>query len=130
LQRINRRTPVEQMPHVWRMAWCQDYPDQQNWLYDAFHTNAPGSYSRVRPTHFEEVTAQAAATTDPAQPASLAPEAERELLADETPAAPVYSSAVTVAVQPWLTRQFQITGGQNFDEWRLDWNAKRKALGK
>ena len=130
LQRINRRTPVDQMPHAWRMAWCQDFPDEHNWLYDAFYVNAPGSYSRSRPGRFDELVAQAAGETDAAKRADLYKEAERRLLVDEARVVPLFASAVPWAKQPWLTRQFAVFGGQNFDEWKLDWDAKRKALGK
>lgn len=130
LQRINRRTPVEQMPHAWRMAWCQDYPDQHNWLYDAFYVNAPGSYSRGRPGRFDELVAQAASEQEPGRRVELYTEAERLLLVDEARVAPLYTGATVWASQPWLTRQYPIHAGQDFDQWRLDWEAKRKALGK
>lgn len=130
LQRINRRTPVDQMPHAWRMAWCQDYPDQHNWLYDAFYINAPGSYSRSRPGRFDEIVAQAAGEADANRRVELYREAERVLLLEEARVTPLYTGAATWASQPWLTRQLMLYGGQNFDEWKLDWDAKRKALGK
>ena len=130
LQRVNRRTPVDQMPHLWRMAWCQDYADQHNWLADAFTVNGRASVSRTRPTRFEEVTTQADATADSGRRAELYREAEKTLLVDEARVIPLYYGALNVATQPWLKRQFPLNGGQNFDQWTLDWEAKRKALGK
>ncbi|MCW5850734.1 MAG: peptide ABC transporter substrate-binding protein [Anaerolineae bacterium] len=130
LQRINRRTPVDQMPHAWRMAWCEDFPDEHNWLYDAFYVNAPGGYSRGRPGRFDELVAQAAGEPDAAKRADLYREAERVLMVDEARVAPLFASAAPWVKQPWLSRQFTVFGGQNFDEWKLDWEAKRKALGK
>ncbi len=130
LQRINRRTPVDQMPHAWRMAWCEDFPDEHNWLYDAFYVNAPGSYSRARPGRFDELVAQAARETDAGKRADLYRQAEQALLVDEARVAPLFATAAPWVRQPWLTRQYMIFGGQNFDEWKLDWEAKRKALGK
>jgi len=130
LERINRRTPVDQMPHAWRMAWCQDFPDQHDWLYGAFNVAASGSLNRSRPGRFDQLTAQAAAEGDPTQRAALYRDAERILLSDNPLIAPLFSSADLVASQPWLTRQFPVSPAQSFDEWRLDWDAKRKALGK
>ena len=130
LQRINRRTPVDQMPHTWRMAWCEDFPDEHNWLYDAFYVNAPGGYSRGRPGRFDELVAQAAGEPDAAKRADLYRQAEQALLVDEVRVAPLFATAAPWVKQPWLTRQYMVFGGQNFDEWKLDWEAKRKALGK
>ncbi len=130
LERINRRTPVDQMPHAWRMAWCQDFPDQHDWLYGAFNVAAAGSLNRSRPGRFDQLTTQAAAEADPARRAALYGDAERALLSDNALIAPLFSSADLVATQPWLTRQFPVSPAQSFDEWQLDWDAKRKALGK
>ncbi|MFN8472353.1 MAG: peptide ABC transporter substrate-binding protein [Anaerolineae bacterium] len=130
LKRINPRTPVDQMPHAWRLAWCQDYPDAANWLYDPFYVNSPSSYSRSLPGRFDDLVTQAAGTADRTQRADLYRQAEAMLLADEARIVPLYSSAVPWATQPWLKRTFAPTGGQYFDEWQLDWAAKRKALGR
>jgi hypothetical protein len=32
-----KTTPLEQMPHIYRMGWCNDYPDENNWVHDVFN---------------------------------------------------------------------------------------------
>ncbi|MFN8499106.1 MAG: peptide ABC transporter substrate-binding protein [Anaerolineae bacterium] len=130
LQRISPRTPVDQMPHAWRLAWCQDYPDPANWLYDPFYVNSPSSYSRALPGRFDEMVTQAAGVAERTQRADLYRQAEGVLLGDEARVVPLYSSASPWATQPWLKRAFVSAGGQYFDDWQLDWAAKRKALGR
>ncbi len=130
LQLINQRTPVDQMPQAWRLTWCQDYPDPANWLNDPFYVNSPSSYSRSLPGRFDDLVTQAAGTGDRAARADLYKQAEGLLLGDEARIIPLYSSATPWTTQPWLKRTFAPTGGQYFDDWQLDWSAKRKALGR
>jgi ABC-type transport system substrate-binding protein len=32
-----RRIKQPTTPHIFRMSWCADYPDANNWLYEVFH---------------------------------------------------------------------------------------------
>ncbi len=52
LNTINKDTPVEEMPHVWRFGWCADYPDANNWLNEVFapETGATTSAGTTRST--------------------------------------------------------------------------------
>ena len=34
LKTINKDTPLADEPHVWRMGWCADYPDENNWIHE------------------------------------------------------------------------------------------------
>ena len=34
---LAKTTPVEEMFHVYRMGWCADYPDENNWVREVFH---------------------------------------------------------------------------------------------
>ena len=73
---------------------------------------------------------QAEGAADRAQRADLYRQAEGLLLGEEARIVPLYSGAAPWATQPWLKRSFAPTGGQYFDDWQLDWAAKRKALGR
>jgi hypothetical protein len=40
LQTIDNKTPIADMPHIWRLGWCADYPDENNWVHEVFNATA------------------------------------------------------------------------------------------
>ena len=46
LQTIRNTTPVEEMPHVWRLGWCADYADENNWVHEVFNSDAGANRRR------------------------------------------------------------------------------------
>ena len=59
---ISTNTPVEDMPHAWRMTWCADYYDQHNWVYENFNSEGGSNMIRWSNAEFDDVTEQAAAS--------------------------------------------------------------------
>jgi len=37
LDTIGNDTPLEEMPHIFRLGWCADYADENNWVYEVFN---------------------------------------------------------------------------------------------
>lgn len=119
LRLIDRSTPVEQMPHVWRLGWCADYPDQNNWVYEVFHSQY--SYSnRVRwhNSEFDQFTEAARVETNPAIRRNLYHRAEEILVEEQAAMAPIYYYSVLHLNKPWLNRNYH-SYGQRYDLWRL-----------
>jgi oligopeptide transport system substrate-binding protein len=137
LDTITKSTPLAEMPHVWRLGWCADYADQNNWVHEVF--NCEEGANRLRrncvdetcsacePSEFDEITAEAATLTDPDQRAELYRQAEKILSEEEAAYAPIYYYTRVVLNKPWLTRTYQELGGQHFDKWTIDWEAKQAA---
>jgi len=130
LQTIDKDTPVEDMPHVWRLGWCADYADENNWVHEVFSAEEGNNNPRAKPTKFEELTKQAKMETDPAKRKELYREAERLLVEEEARIAPIYYYTTNMLTKPWLKRTVQALGGQHIDKWTIDWAAKKAALGK
>jgi oligopeptide transport system substrate-binding protein len=137
LQTLVNTTPLEDMPHIWRLGWCADYPDENNWVYEVF--NADAGANRLRRgcvddvctettlSRFDELTAQASSEADPAVRIELYFEAEQLLSEVEVAYIPIYFYASMNVTKPWLTRDFPLLGGANFWEWEIDWDAKSAA---
>lgn len=90
---LSAETPTEALPDVWRTAFCGAYPDQQAWIGKLFNTEegddplrwavlaaAPAASAGGR--SFNQLTAEAARSADPATRQALYQAAER-ILADE-----------------------------------------------
>jgi oligopeptide transport system substrate-binding protein len=141
LETLNKNTPVEDVPHVFRMGWCADYPDENNWVHEVFNTEAGANRTRrgcvdpnceeVQPTKFDELTRQAAVEQDPEKRKELYQEAERILIEEETTLAPIYHYTYILMNKPWVTERYESTlAGSPIKDWRIDVEAQAEALGQ
>lgn len=140
LQTIKNSTPLDEMPHIWRLGWCADYPDENNWVHEVFNNQAGANRLRrgcvdetcteVTPSKFDDLTVQAQQEPDPAKRAELYAEAERILAEDEVAYAPIYHYTTNSVTKSWLTRNFPPLGGVDFFNWKIDMSAKLAAQGK
>jgi oligopeptide transport system substrate-binding protein len=139
LTTVQKDSPNDEMFHVYRMGWCADYADENNWVYEVF--NATDGYNRPRrncddpncgsasESEFDELTQQARVETDPAVRADLYAQAEQILAVDEAAYAPIYHYTTVQVTKPWLDRTFPGFGRPALYEWTIDWDAKTAALG-
>jgi oligopeptide transport system substrate-binding protein len=137
LETIKNDTPLEQMPHIWRLGWCADYADQNNWVHEVFNSEeganrlrrgcADATCTTIEPQEFDEITAEAGKLTDPATRLEMYRQAEQLLSEEEAAYAPIYYYTRVLMVKPWLTRTYQELGGQHIDKWTIDWEAKKAA---
>lgn len=127
LNTIQNTTPLELMPHVWRLGWCSDYPDQNNWAHEVFNTNAGENRPRWQAEanaplgpggmSFNQLTSAAQQTTNPTQRSTLYRDAEKILSETAAPYAPIYYYTTLDLTKPWLQRTYETNWGQRFNEW-------------
>ncbi|MCP4542942.1 MAG: peptide ABC transporter substrate-binding protein [Chloroflexi bacterium] len=137
LNHIETGTPLEEMPHVFRLGWCADYADNNNWLHEVFNSSEGANRLRrgclddtctqTEELEFDRLTAQAGSEQDPAVRLELYREAERLLAEEEAAYIPIYYYSGVNLNKPWLTRTYQKLAGQHFDKWTIDWDAKKAA---
>jgi oligopeptide transport system substrate-binding protein len=140
LQTIRNTTPVEEMPHVWRLGWCADYADENNWVHEVFNSDAGANRLRrncldancgsTTTSEFDELTVAAQLSQDPAERIELYAQAEEILSAVEVAYAPIYHYTIVQVTKPWLTRNYPLIGGNDFFNWVIDWEAKQAAMGQ
>jgi oligopeptide transport system substrate-binding protein len=137
LTTIESDAPLEDAPHIWRMGWCADYADENNWVHEVFN-NQEGANdlrrgcsddvcSEVTPLEFDNLTAQAKAETDPEVRADLYFQAEQLLSEVEAAYIPIYFYTTMRMTKPYLTRTYPTVGNAAWYEWTLDWEAKKAA---
>jgi len=140
LQTIKNTTAIEEMPHVWRLGWCADYPDENNWVHEVFNSEAganrlrrncadPNCGETTGPSEFDDLTDQAGKEQDPAVRAELYAQAEDLLAREEAAVAFIYHYARNTVVKPWLTRNYGTVGGIDIYNWTIDAEAKKAAGG-
>ncbi|MFH1609300.1 MAG: peptide ABC transporter substrate-binding protein [Candidatus Bipolaricaulota bacterium] len=126
LKTIEKTTPIANVPHVYRLGWCQDYPDQNNWVYEVWNSNMS---NRARLSindpnvgaaiaKFDDLTARAGRESDPVVRKDLYFEAERLLVEEIVGLAPIYYYTQIVLNKPWLTRRWHDT--PHWDTWLID----------
>ena len=134
---LNGDTPPEQMPHVWRMGFCGDLPDQHGWLYQEFNTDQGADRLRwaddanaplaADGRSFNQLTEAAQQSVDAAERQALYREAERILSDSAAAYAPIYYYAVANLTKPAVQRTVYTLTGNRFETWTIDWPAKRAA---
>jgi oligopeptide transport system substrate-binding protein len=139
LRILDRKTPLSEMPHIWRLGWCADYADQNNWLHEVFNSAEGANYVRrgclddtcteVEEHAFDRLTQEAGAEGDPERRKELYKRAEKLLTEEEAAYAPLYYSSKLLLVKPWLKLRFRQLGGLGIDKWTIDWEAKKAAIG-
>lgn len=134
-------TPIEDAFHIFRMGWCADYADENNWLNEVMNSElgenrmrrncADDNCSKFNgPDAFDELTIKAAASADPEERKQIYAEAEDMLSGEMAAYAPIYHYTNVFVNKPWLTRNFPNIGGLDFFNWKIDWEAKKAATGQ
>jgi oligopeptide transport system substrate-binding protein len=126
----NKKTPTEKMPHVWRMGWCAEYPDANNWLNDVFNPAGRQNYIRWNDKQYQDVINRAERSKDPDERLALYKRAEQILVDEQAAIAPVYYYTTVSLTKPWLTRDYSELAGRAFFNWTIDWTAKKAAQTK
>jgi oligopeptide transport system substrate-binding protein len=134
LDTIKADAPIEEAPHIFRLGWCADYADENNWVHEVF--NAQAGANRLRrncedpncgstfASEFDDLTVQAAQTQDPDERIALYAQAEEILAVEEAAYAPIYHYTIVNVSKPWLERSFAPVGGEQFYTWTLDQDAQ------
>jgi oligopeptide transport system substrate-binding protein len=120
-------------PQVFRLGWCQDYPDANNFTHELFglcgNSNAcqqGAVYGGIQyfNQEYEDLMDQAAAETDNAKRQDLYAEAADLLYNTDAAVAPIYWYGAQALTKPWVTRTFGVGGHEYFDKWDVDMEAK------
>jgi oligopeptide transport system substrate-binding protein len=127
LDSLKNTSPLEDMPHIWRLGWCADYPDENNWVHEVFNADAGANRLRREAGDFDALTAAAGIESDPAKRLEMYAEAERLLTEVESAYAPIYHYTGVNVSKPWLVRNFPAIGGIDIFNWTLDMDAKLAA---
>ncbi len=124
LTTIKNTTPLDEMPHIWRLGWCADYPDENNWIHEVFNSDAGANRVRTNNPDFNALTVAAGEADDPAEREALYEQAEKMFAEEMVAYAPIYHYTTVNVTHQWLTRNFPPLGANDFYNWTLDADAR------
>jgi len=116
-------------PQVYRMGWCLDYPDANNFTREVVASG--GSNNPVdtngNPTgglmwkndKFEKLVVDAAREQDPKKRVELYAQAEQILCYDDAVIIPLYWYTRNTVTQPWIKRTFSVGGHERYEHWEV-----------
>lgn len=123
--------PDEEKPNVYRLGWCADYPDENNWVNEVFNSQSGQNYAKYSNDEFDALVKQAASEPDPAVRQELYAQAETLLVDEDTAIAPIYYYTYVRLYKPWLGNVvISPVTGDPVSEWTIDWEAKQAARGQ
>ena len=88
-------------PQMFRLGWCMDYPDPQDWLTTVFHSSSTVSHTGWKNDAFDTLVRQADAEPDAAKREAQYKQAQK-ILTKDAPAGFVYTNAAWTLVKPWV----------------------------
>ena len=111
-------------PQIYRMGWCADYPDENNWVNEVFNPVKGANEPKWDPkspsaVEFMDAVEKAALASDPAERAKLYFKAEKILCVDQAIIAPIYYYTRVVCTKPYVERTYAPFGGEAWDKWTI-----------
>ncbi len=123
--------PVEEKPDIYRMGWCADYPDANNWLNEVFNSKSGQNYAVYHSPEFDKLVEEAAFEADPDKRLELYRQAESLFNDTDVPIVPVYYYTFVRLYKPWLSNVvISPVTGDPVSMWKLDNAAKLEARGQ
>lgn len=131
LKTLTPGAPDAEKPDIYRIGWCADYPDQNNWLNEVFNPKSGQNYAKYNNPKFADLVKQAEEAQDPAKRKQLYNEAEKLFVDTDMAIAPIYYYTYVRLYKPYLTEHpISPVTGDPVAQWKMDWNAKKAARGK
>ncbi len=109
----------EDTPQIYRMGWCADYPDQNNWVLENFHSTLSLNNPKWHNAEFDKAVEDAQKSSDPAKRKELYYRAEQILSQEEAAIAPIYYYTRVTVTKPYVQRTFSGLGNEHFDKWTV-----------
>jgi len=115
-------------PQVWRMGWCPDYPDINNYDREVFSANGSSNpYTDGKPSggifwanqEYEDLMAQGAVETDNTKRVEIYAKAETILVYTDAAIIPIYWYTRNTVTKPYVVRTFGVGGQEEFAKWDI-----------
>jgi oligopeptide transport system substrate-binding protein len=116
-------------PQIWRMGWCPDYPDANNYDREVFAANGSSNpYTNGKPSGgifwnnptYEDLMAKAAVETDNTKRVELYSQAEEILVYTDAVIIPIYWYASNRLTKPYVVRTYGVGGQEEFAKWDIN----------
>jgi oligopeptide transport system substrate-binding protein len=116
-------------PQIFRLAWCLDYPDANNFIREVFiyggSSNPLGggaiNWGPGDPMYddWAKLLLEAAAEKDPLKRTDMYAQAEETFVDTYAAIAPIYWYTRNTVTKPYVTRTFGLAGHEDYWEWDI-----------
>ncbi|MHB8779614.1 MAG: peptide ABC transporter substrate-binding protein [Anaerolineales bacterium] len=115
-------------PQIFRLGWCLDYPDANNFIRENFDANGSSNpYTDGKPSggvfynnpDFFAGLAAAATESDPAKRVEMYAALEQTLVYDDAVIAPIYWYSRNTVTKPYVVRTFGVGGQEALEKWDI-----------
>jgi oligopeptide transport system substrate-binding protein len=114
-------TVQEDSPQVWRMGWCLDYPDANNWTREVMDEGGSASAStQWTNATFHQILVDAAVEPDPVKRQDMYAQAEQILVYDDAAIIPIYWYTIVNVTKPYVNRTYSQHGHEAYEKWSLN----------
>jgi len=126
-------------PQIFRLGWCLDYPDANNFIGDVFRVDGNSNSVVERDAtgaitqrggiqweneEFEQLIVDAAKELDNDKRTEMYARAEQIAAYEDAVFAPIYWYSRVVLTKPYVTRTYSVSGQEYFEKWDIDMSAK------
>ena len=119
LASVRPEVPLDEMPHMYRLGWSADYPDENNWVYEVFHCTDSDNRPRAACTEADDLAKAAGRETDPEKRKEMYAQVEQMMFGDEVRVAPYYHRGFTTLTKPFIQRSYPTFAPVNWDTWTV-----------
>jgi oligopeptide transport system substrate-binding protein len=109
----------EDAPQIYRMGWCADYPDANNWVNEIFNSKSSWNYANYNNPDYDALVEQAATEIDPGWRFNLYFQAEVFLCDTDCAIVPIYYYTTVNLTKPYVVRTFAPLGGEHWEQWDI-----------
>ena len=109
----------EDPPQIYRLGWCEDYPDASNFDKDVFRSDSGNNHTKWVNEQYDALVDEAAIETDLQKRIDLYVEAEKLLVEEDAAIAPLYWYTGVLVTKPYVTRTFGRGGQEEFSKWSM-----------
>jgi oligopeptide transport system substrate-binding protein len=114
------QTLTDDPPQIWRLGWCQDYPDANNFLKEVFRSDSSQNNTRWGNEEYDRIVDEAATLDDEEERRELYAQAEEILVDTDAAIIPIYWYTTVVVTKPEVQRTFSVLGGlQHIEKWDI-----------
>lgn len=107
----------EDAPQVWRLGWCEDYQDPNNFLGDVFRSDSGNNNTNWGNEEFDALIDEAKVMTDFEARKPLYARAEHILTWEDAAMAPIYFYTNLSMIGKHLIASPSILGTERYDKW-------------
>lgn len=112
------KTLDEDPPQIYRLGWCADYTDADNFLNGVFRSTSGNNHTKWASPDFDKLVDQAAVEPDVAKRLALYRQAEELLVKTDAAIIPIYWYTRVSLTKPNVVRTFASTDGdERFEKW-------------